>query len=289
MSYQLFTDATSDLCPAMTEGLPCVQVIPMEGELGGEPFTFGPGGNLTVEGFYAGQREGKFASTSQINPAVYRDAFEPCLKGGEDILYLCFSSGLSGTIQTAHLCMNELREEYPERKMLCVDTLCASVGEGLLVREALKKQAEGAAMEELAAWAEDSRLRVCHWFTVDNFEHLRHGGRVSTVAAAAGTLLQIKPLLHVDQEGRLEVIEKPRGRRRAVEAQLARLEAGWKPEWGGDIVVGHGGVPEVGEQLRQEVQKRRPEAKTFLSEIGPIIGAHTGPGMLAVVYWGTNR
>lgn len=109
------------------------------------------------------------------------------------------------------------------------------------------------------------------------------------MAAAAGTLLQIKPLLHVDQEGRLEVIEKPRGRRRAVEAQLARLEAGWKPEWGGDIVVGHGGVPEVGEQLRQEVQKRRPEAKTFLSEIGPIIGAHTGPGMLAVVYWGTNR
>ena len=143
MSYRIFTDATADLCPAMTEGLPPVAVIPMEGELGGAPFTFGPGGDLTIEEFYAGQREGKFASTSQINPAVYRDAFEPCLKGGEDILYLCFSSGLSGTIQTAHLCMNELREEYPERKMLCVDTLCASVGEGLLVREALKKQAEG--------------------------------------------------------------------------------------------------------------------------------------------------
>ena len=267
MSYQLFTDATSDLCPAMTEGLPCVQVIPMEGELGGEPFTFGPGGNLTVEGFYAGQREGKFASTSQINPAVYRDAFEPCLKKGEDVLYLCFSSGLSGTIQTANLCMAELREEYPDRKLICVDTLCASAGEGFLVREALLRKAEGMDLETLAAWVEENRLRVCHWFTVDNFE----------------------PLLHVDQEGRLEVIEKPRGRRRAVEAQLARLEAGWKPEWGRMIVVGHGGVPEAGEQLRQEIARRYPEAETFLTDIGPIIGAHTGPGMLAILYWGTNR
>ena len=289
MSYQLFTDATSDLCPAMTEGLPCVQVIPMEGELGGEPFTFGPGGNLTVEGFYAGQREGKFASTSQINPAVYRDAFEPCLKKGEDVLYLCFSSGLSGTIQTANLCMAELREEYPDRKLICVDTLCASAGEGFLVREALLRKAEGMDLETLAAWVEENRLRVCHWFTVDNFEHLRHGGRVSGVAAAAGTLRQIKPLLHVDGEGRLQVAEKPRGRRRAVEAQLTRLEEGWKPEWGRMIVVGHGGVPEAGEQLRQEIARRYPEAETFLTDIGPIIGAHTGPGMLAILYWGTNR
>lgn len=289
MSYRIFTDATADLTPAMTEGLPPVTVIPMEGELGGEPFTFGPGGNLTAEAFYAVQREGKFASTSQINPAVYRDAFTPCLEAGEDLLYLCFSSGLSGTIQTAQLCMRELREEHPERKLVCVDTLCASIGEGLFVREALRRQAEGLTLEELAAWAEENRLRVCHWFTVDNFEHLRHGGRVSAVAAAAGTLLQIKPLLHVDGEGHLEVTEKPRGRRRAVEAQLAHLEAGWKPEWSRTIVVGHGGVPETGEQLRQEIQRRYPEAEVFLAGIGPIIGAHTGPGMLAVVYWGTNR
>lgn len=289
MSYRIFTDATSDLCPAMTEGLPPITVIPMEGELGGTPFTFGPGGNLTVEAFYAGQREGKFASTSQINPAVYRDAFEPCLKDGEDVLYLCFSSGLSGTIQTAHLCMAELRAEYPERKLVCIDTLCASAGEGFLVREAALRQAAGMTMASLAAWVEDNRLRVCHWFTVDSFDHLRHGGRVSTAAATAGTLLQIKPLLHVDEEGRLQVAEKPRGRRRAVEAQLAHLEAGWKPAWGRQIVVGHGGAPEAGEQLRQEIQRLYPEAETFLTGIGPIIGAHTGPGMLAVIYWGTNR
>ncbi|MDE7011174.1 MAG: DegV family protein, partial [Oscillospiraceae bacterium] len=229
------------------------------------------------------------ASTSQINPAVYRDAFEPCLQKGEDVLYLCFSSGLSGTIQTANLCMAELREEYPDRKLICVDTLCASAGEGFLVREALLRKAEGMDLEALAGWVEENRLRVCHWFTVDNFEHLRHGGRVSGVAAAAGTLLQIKPLLHVDGEGRLQVAEKPRGRRRAVEAQLTRLEEGWKPEWGRMIVVGHGGVPEAGEQLRQEIARRHPEAETFLTDIGPIIGAHTGPGMLAILYWGTNR
>lgn len=289
MGYQLFTDATADVCPEMMASLPAVEFIPMEVELGDASYTYGPGGNLTAAQFYAAQRAGSFATTSQINPAVYRDAFEPFLQRGDDILYLCFSSGLSGTIQGAKLCIKELEEAYPERKLVCLDTLCASVGEGLLVREAARKQAEGLTLEELAQWVEQRRLQVCHWFTVDSFEHLRHGGRVSAVAATAGTLLQIKPLLRVDEEGRLQVAEKPRGRRRAVESQLARMEKGWMPELGKLAVVGHGDCPEEGEALRSAVLRRFPDAEVYLADIGPIIGAHTGPGMLALVFWGSER
>ncbi|MDE6880637.1 MAG: DegV family protein [Oscillospiraceae bacterium] len=289
MSYQIFTDVTADLCPEMLAGLPAVEFVPMEVELGERSYTYGPGGNLTVPQFYAAQRGGAFATTSQINPTVYREAFEPCLERGEDILYLCFSSGLSGTIQGARLCIEELREAYPERRILCVDTLCASIGEGLLVQEAARRQAQGMGLEELAAWAEENRLRVCHWFTVDEFDHLRHGGRVSGFVAAAGTLLQIKPLLFVDNEGKLEVAEKPRGRRRATESQLARIERCWRAQLGRTMVIGHGDCPEDAALLREAVERRFPEAETFVAEIGPIIGAHTGPGMLAVVCWGESR
>ena len=162
MSYRIFTDATADLTGELLAGLPEVEVIPMEITLGDRGYTHGPGGDLTVEGFYAAQRAGLFASTSQINPAVYFRHFEPCLAAGEDVLYLCFSSGLSGTFQTACLCAEELREQYPARKLVCLDTLCASVGEGFLFREAARKQAEGLSLEELAAWVEERRLQVCH-------------------------------------------------------------------------------------------------------------------------------
>ena len=144
MGYQIYSDATADTCPSMREGLLPAEIIPMEVTIGDRSYTYGPGGDLTVEQFYAEQRAGKFATTSQINPLVYRKAFEKALKNGQDVLYLCFSSGLSGTIERARLCMRELAEEYPERKLVCVDSLCASVGEGFLLCEALKKQAETA-------------------------------------------------------------------------------------------------------------------------------------------------
>lgn len=289
MGYQLFTDVTADMCPEMLEGLPSVEFVPMEVELGDSSYTYGPGGNLTVEQFYAAQRGGSFATTSQINPTVYRDAFEPCLQRGDDVLYLCFSSGLSGTIQGARLCMDELKEAYPERRLVCVDTLCASIGEGFLVREAAKKQAEGLTLDELTQWVLEHRLHVSHWFTVDQFDHLRHGGRVSNIAAAAGSLLQIKPLLCVDNEGKLQVAEKPRGHRRAIETQLSHIEKDWRPEMGKTMVVGHGGCVEDGKQLLEAAAQRFPDAEFFLADIGPVIGAHTGPGMLAIVCWGPER
>ena len=289
MGYQIFSDATADMSEEMLEGLPYIEIIPMEILVGDEVFVYGQEGNLTVSKFYEMQRDGKYASTSQIGPDTYRNIFEPYLKNGTDVLYLCFSSGMSGTINSAHICISELEEEYPERKIICVDTLCASVGEGFLVREAARKQAEGMEIGELAQWVIEHRLKVCHWFTVDTFQHLLHGGRVSAVAAAAGTMLNIKPLLHVDEEGKLQTAEKPRGNKQALKVKLARIEQGWQPELGNLVVIGHGDNLENGKLLYEQVKQQFPNAEVYLVDIGPVIGAHTGPGMAALIYWGNNR
>lgn len=288
--YQIFTDATADLSPEMLSGLPPVEMIPMEVEIGGRVYTYGPSGTITPAEFYRLQREGHFSSTSQITPQTYRQYFEPVLQDGRDILYLCFSSGLSGTFQSAELAINELRTLYPERSIACIDTLAASIGEGLLVCEALKRQAEGCSLSGLASWVRENRLKVCHWFTVDTFDHLRHGGRVSAAAAVMGTALQIKPLLHVDEEDRLKVAEKPRGHKKALHSQIRQVTTGWEPEgFCRRIVVAHGDNPEGAKNLMGALAIHIPEAEFSTSEIGPVIGSHTGPGMLAVTYIGTNR
>lgn len=258
-------------------------------EIGGEAYTYGPSGTITAGRFYELQRNGSFASTSQVSQSIYLEAFTPCLQQGKDILYLCFSSGMSGTFQSAQLSVSELREQYPNSTIICVDTLAASIGEGFLVCEALRKQAEGYSIEELADWVTENRLKICHWFTVDTFEHLKHGGRVSAAAATVGTVLQIKPLLRVDEEGCLKVMEKPRGRKRAISTQIDHIQAGLLPDMGNRIVVGHGDYPKGAELLKASIADHFPDMQIDTADIGPIIGAHTGPGMLAVTYWGTNR
>ena len=160
-AYRIFTDATADISLSMMDGLPRVEIIPMDVEIGGESYSYGPNGNLNINRFYQMQREGQFATTSQINPMAYMKAFEAALRDGYDVLYICFSSGLSGTINNAQMCATELREKYPLRKIICVDSLCASVGEGFLVREAARMQAKGLSIDELAKWIEDHRLKVC--------------------------------------------------------------------------------------------------------------------------------
>lgn len=287
--YQLFTDATADLSENFMAGLPKVEVIPMEVEICGKEYLFGPGGDITTEEFYALQREGNFASTSQINPSVYFSSFEPVLRAGKDIIYIGFSSGMSGTINAARTCAEELQREFPERKIICIDSLCASVGEGFLVREAAKKQVEGFGYEELVEWVLWNREKVCHWFTVDVLEHLKHGGRVSSAMAIAGTLVKVKPLLRVDNSGKLELAGKPRGQISAIKTQISIMKNSWNPRKGKLVIIGHGDNIEGALKLEQAVQGEFPDAETYISEIGPIIGAHTGPGMLALIYWGANR
>ena len=287
--YQIFTDATADCSPQWYKSLPPVGIVPMRVEIGGQEYLYGPDGTISVQRFYDLQKAGNYASTSQITPTQYFQSFEPALKAGNDVLYLCFSSGMSGTFQSAQVCVEELREEYPDRNIVCLDTLCASVGEGFLVCKAARRQAEGYTLEELSRWVTLHRLEVCHWFTVDVFDHLRRGGRVPAGTAVFGTALQIKPLLHVNQDGELAVVEKPRGRKQAIKAQLAKMEQSWLPEMGKTVVVGHGACPDGARVLQDAVQDRFPEATVLTADIGPIIGAHTGPGRLALTYWGNAR
>ena len=289
MSYQLYTDATADFCPEMAAPYAQIRVIPMELTVGEEAHTYGPGGDLTVKAFYEELRNGKYASTSQINPAIYEEAFRKTLEEGKDILYLCFSSGLSSTYQSAQIAVRDLEEDFPERKIICIDTLCGSVGEGFLVREAARLQSGGYSMEDLADWVTAHRLDICHWFTVDMFDHLRHGGRVSAAAAAIGTVLQIKPMLHISDDGKLEVVEKPRGQKKAMALQLDYMKKGWNPAISPLVLIGYADCPDNADLLEDFFFNDTATTEIYTTPIGPIIGSHTGPGMLALIYWGTNR
>ncbi|MEE0450695.1 DegV family protein [Peptacetobacter sp.] len=283
--YQIFTDATSDL----QEDLESVKVIPMNVEIGDKEYVYGPQGNISCKEFYGLQKEGYYASTSQINVLEYEKYFEEALKEGKDVLYISFSSGMSGTYQTACLCKNELQESYPDQRIICIDSLCAAVGEGLLVEEVDKKKREGLSMDELVDWIEDNKMNLCHWFTVDNFDHLKHGGRVSAVAATLGNTLNIKPLLRVDEEGKLRVVKKIRGRHKAMAAQVECIAKTWSPEISKSVVIGHGDDLKAAEELKEYVENKLPDAEIYISDIGPIIGAHTGPGVMVLAFWGTSR
>ena len=289
MTYQIITDATADLNAELLAGLPEVRIIPMNVQVNGRDYLFGPGRNIDCDEFYAFLRNGQFASTSQINPATYREYFEPILQEGRDMLYLCFSSGLSRTVESARMAIAELQEAYPERTILCLDTLCAAVGEGLFVMEAARKQRQGMDIRSLYAWLEEHRLNLCHWVTVDTFDHLKHGGRVSATSAAVGTMLGIKPLIHVDENGKLVAVGKPRGKKKALEALVSNMEKGWLPEISRKVIIGHGDSLEVAQELRELVAARFPEAEIFIAPIGPVIGAHAGPGVMTVFFWGDNH
>ena len=283
--YQIFTDATSDL----NEDLETVKIIPMNVEIGDKEYVYGPKGNISCSEFYGLQKQGKYASTSQINVLEYEKYFEEALKEGKDVLYISFSSGMSGTYQTACLCKNELEESYPDNRIICIDSLCAAVGEGLLIKEVDKKKREGMSMDELVDWVENNKMNLCHWFTVDNFDHLKHGGRVSAVAATLGKTLNIKPLLRVDEEGKLRVVKKIRGRHKAMAAQVECIVKTWSPEISKSVVIGHGDDLKAAEELKEYVENKLPDAEIYISDIGPIIGAHTGPGVMVLAFWGTGR
>jgi len=288
-TYRIFTDATADLTSELIKGLAPVEIIPMQVEIGGAEYTYGSPDGITAQEFYRLQKAGNFAATSQINPTVYFQYFEPWLQQGVDIIYLCFSSGLSGTYQSALLAVEKLQTKYPERKIICTDTLAAAAGEGFLVREAAKRQLEGLTVDELADWVMEYRLKVCHWFTVDTFAHLKHGGRVSATTAVIGTALQIKPLLHVDKEGKLQAMGKPRGRKGAIAALLDCMEKGWIPALGKSVLIAHSDDFEGAVSLKDRIMERFPDAEVMVTGLGPIIGAHTGPGAMTLFYWGSNR
>lgn len=286
--YVLFTDSTTDLTPALVEELG-VRVIPMVFNLNGNDYKNYPDNReLSSKDFYDALRAGSMSTTSQINQATFMDTFAPLLAEGKDVLYLGFSSGLSGTFHSATLAAADLIEEYPGRTVRVVDTLQASMGEGLLVYYAAKRMAEGASLEELAAWVEAERLHFSAWFTVDDLMFLKRGGRLSGAAAVAGTLLGIKPVLHVDNEGHLIPMAKVRGRRASLEALVKHIAQSDIPLAEQVIFVSHGDCPEETEAVVNAI-KELGVARIEMGDIGPVIGAHSGPGTVAVFFRSSTR
>ena len=288
-NYCIVTDSTCDLPANIVTDLG-ITVIPMEFQLDGTTYLNYPDGrDYDFHAFYDALRAGKASTTSQVNYQTFLDTFTPILESGRDILYLAFSSGLSGTYNGSVIAANDLMEKYPGSKVISVDTLSASVGEGLLVYTAAKKREEGLSLDELAQWVTDNRLHLCHWFTVDDLNHLKRGGRISPAVAIIGTALGIKPVMHVDDEGHLIPVSKVRGRRKSLDALVEHMaETCDKPE-SQTIFIGHGDSKEDAEYVAKLVRQKFKVKNIILNYIGPVIGSHSGPGTLALFFFGTHR
>ena len=242
-----------------------------------------------IKEMYAGLRSGEAASTSAINPQQWEDAIAAVLEEGLDALVLTFSSGLSTTYQSAVIAANELAEKYPQRKIRVVDTLCASLGQGLLVWYACKMQQVGMELDALADWVAENRFRLCHWFTVDDLMYLKRGGRVSAATALVGTMLNIKPVLHVDDEGHLISKAKVRGRKAAIEALAKKMAELGTPGENDTVFICHGDCIQDAEQLAAIVKEKYGVKEVFIGYTGAVIGSHSGPGTLALFFLGEHR
>ena len=238
---------------------------------------------------YSKLRNGANIKTSAANISQASEAIEALFNQKKDILYLGFSSGLSSTYQTVYMAGQELMEEYPERKMISVDTLAASMGQGLLVYKACQAKDAGKSLEENAQYIEDIKLKLCHWFTVDDLFFLKRGGRISGVTATVGTMLSIKPILHVDDEGHLINVSKVRGRKAAITELVNRMEKLAVHPENQDIFISHGDCIEDAEKLASIIKERFGNDRITISYVGPVIGAHSGPGTLALFFLGEHR
>lgn len=242
-----------------------------------------------IEKVYSKLRNGANIKTSAANISQASEAIEALFNQKKDILYLGFSSGLSSTYQTVYMAGQELMEEYPERKMISVDTLAASMGQGLLVYKACQAKDAGKSLEENAQYIEEIKLKLCHWFTVDDLFFLKRGGRISGVTATVGTMLSIKPILHVDDEGHLINVSKVRGRKAAITELANRMEKLAVHPEDQDIFISHGDCIEDAEKLASIIKERFGNDRITISYVGPVIGAHSGPGTLALFFLGEHR
>ena len=264
-----------------------IPVIPLKYTIDGENYKGMEG--LSSKEFFQKLREGKMAVTSQVNPEEAKEALEAFLKEGKDILHLAFSSGLSGTYNSMRIAAEELMEEYPERKVIVIDTLCACLGEGLLLYYALKRKGEGKSIEEVAQWAEENKLHVCHNVAIDDLNHLQRGGRVSKTTAILGTMVQVKPIIHMDDKGLLQVIGKERGRKKALN-KIVDMAVEQAKGWENDIImITHGDCAEDAEYVAKLVRKKMGIENILVNNIGEVIGSHTGPGVVAVFCMGSKR
>lgn len=264
-----------------------VPVIPLKYTIDGE--TYEDMAGLSSKEFFQKLRDGKMATTSQINPEEAREALEPFLKEGKDVLHLAFSSALSGTCNSMRIAAEELKEEYPERKIIVIDTLCACLGEGLLLYYVLKLKKEGKTIEEVESWVEENKLHICHNVTVDDLNHLQRGGRISKTAAVLGTMVQIKPMIHMADDGSLQVVGKERGRKRSLNKivdKAVEQSKGWEQDI---VMITHGDCLEDAQYVAELVRAKMGIENILINNIGTVIGSHTGPGVVAVFCMGNKR
>ena len=285
MSYQIITDSCCDFTEAQYQQWN-VSCAPLTVTYNGENHD-NFNNEADVKAFYDELRGGVMATTSAVNPEGWASLMEPVLQAGQDVLVLAFSSGLSTTYQSAVIAAEELKEKYPDRKIFVVDTLCAALGQGLLVWYACRKRDEGMSIEHLHAWVEEHKLNICHWVTVDDLSHLKRGGRISATTAIVGTMLNIKPIIYVDNEGHLINTAKVRGRKTAMEFLAKKLG-----ETGTDldtVFIAHGDCPEDAAALETLVKEKYGVKNVITGYVGPVIGAHTGPGVLVLFFMGSHR
>ena len=287
--FVLMTDSSADLSQEMVQELG-VTVLPLSFTIQGKVYRNYPDNReMDLPLFYDMLRAGELATTSAVNVAEYTQAVEPILQEKKDVLILAFSSGLSSTYQASVLAAGELREKYPDRKIYTVDTLCASLGQGLLVYLAAQEQRKGKSIEEVRDWAEETKLNLCHQFTVDDLHFLKRGGRISATTAVVGSMLQIKPVLHVDNEGRLINIGKARGRQASLKALVDKMEKTVTEEGKKTVFISHGDCRKDAVAVADMVRERFGTQDIRINYVGPVIGAHSGPGTLALFYLGTER
>ncbi|MBQ8966747.1 DegV family protein [Ruminococcus sp.] len=284
--YTLFCDSTCDLPEERLSKMDC-RILPLTFEIDGKSFTTE---TISMQEFYRRMREDAVTKTSQVAVGVCEDAFEEEIKKGRDVLYLAFSSGLSGTYNSALVARDNLLEKYPEAKISVVDSLAASSGEGLLLIYAEQKKREGMTIDELTSWIEVNRFHICHVFTVDDLKYLFRGGRVSRAAALAGTVLGIKPVLNVDNDGHLIPQGKIRGRRQSINKLGEMIRERKGNNLNAIVTMSHGDCIEdarYAEKMMKEIFGE--DTEVVIAYTGPVIGAHSGPGTLALFFWGDYR
>ena len=287
--YVLMTDSCCDLTDSMARELE-LEVLPLTMHMDGQNYPNDLAGTaISNEEFYKRIRAGKLATTSAANVGQFQDAMRKVLERGKDIVCVCFSSALSTTYQSAVIAANDLRSEFPEAEIHVVDSLSASLGEGLLLYLAAQQKRAGLSAAELAAWVEENRLRICHWFTVDDLNFLKRGGRVSATTAFVGTMLSIKPIMHTSDEGKLVPVGKARGRKAALKALLDSIERlAIRPEEQ-TMFICHADCEEEARAVPRQITDRFATKTVHINYIGPVIGSHTGPNTMGIFFIGTKR
>ena len=288
-NYVVMTDSSADLNPALEQELG-VDIIPLSVNCGDRTFLDYPDEReIKTSEFYGMLRSGANAKTAAANVETFLTAMSRHLEQGKDVLYLGFSSGLSSTYSASEIAAQELRERYPERKVLTVDTLCASMGQGLLVWYAARMKNEGRGIGAVRDWLEENKLHLCHWFTVDDLHFLKRGGRISSATAVLGTMLSIKPVMHVDDEGHLTKVGTARGRNASLKALVDHMAETAIDPAGQTVFISHGDCEEDANKVAEDVKRRFGVQTVVLNNVGPVIGAHSGPGTVALFFLGRHR